>query len=54
MLFCILTTVYAVVWMYDARAPESQVELGFNKSHDAEYDKRTHSIPVAERRIVKQ
>jgi len=48
MFFCILTTVYAVVWMYDARAPESLVELGFNKSHDEEYDKRTHSIPVAD------
>ncbi len=48
MLFCILTTVYAVAWMYDARAPESQVELGFNKSHDEEYDKRTHSIPVVD------
>ena len=43
---CAVTTIYAIIWMYDVRLMGSTVELGFNKKHDEAYDPRTHSIPV--------
>ena len=45
---CALTTAYAAVWMYDVRSMGSKVELGFNHSHDEQYEQRTHSILVAD------
>lgn len=47
-LFCALTTLYAVVWMYNARSLGSLVEFGFNHTHDEQYDQRTHSINVGD------
>jgi phosphoserine phosphatase RsbU/P len=46
--FCALTTVYAAIWMYDARSLYSPVELGFNNSHSQEYNDKTHWIRVAD------
>ena len=47
-LFCSLTTAYAVIWMYDVRLMGSTVELGFNRLHDEQYDARTHSVLVGD------
>lgn len=47
-LFCAATTLYAVVWMYEARFGGTMVELGFNKIHSESYDERTHSISVGD------
>jgi phosphoserine phosphatase RsbU/P len=47
-LFCAMTTFYGVVWMYDARSLETQVELGFNKYHNSQFDELTHAIDVAD------
>jgi sigma-B regulation protein RsbU (phosphoserine phosphatase) len=46
--FCAVTTFYAAVWMYDAHSLDSEVELGFNNTHDTLYDERTHSILVSD------
>ena len=47
-LSCVVTTSYAVLWMQNARTWSTQVEFGFNKSHDEPYDERTHSVLVAD------
>ncbi|HYA64250.1 MAG TPA: SpoIIE family protein phosphatase [Candidatus Sulfotelmatobacter sp.] len=47
-LFCASTTLYAIVWMYDVRSGGTMVELGFNKTHDEQYDQRTHSVLVGD------
>src|ERR1700739_3250525 len=47
-LFCASATLYAVVWMYDARSAATIVELGFNNLHDEHYDETTHSIMVGD------
>jgi hypothetical protein len=45
-LLAVVATLYGVLWMYDARSPNSQVELGFNYQHSEQYDEKTHSILV--------
>lgn len=40
------STLYAALWMYDARYPGKPVELGFNHQHDERYSEKTHSITV--------
>jgi sigma-B regulation protein RsbU (phosphoserine phosphatase) len=45
-LFAAASTLYAALWMVDARNQESQVELGFNFKQSAQYDGQTHSIAV--------
>ena len=47
-LFCATTSVYAALWMYGIRTGNSAVELGFNRSHDEQYDEKTHSLRVAD------
>src|SRR5271169_1982147 len=47
-LFCGAATLYAAVWMYDARSGATIVELGFNKLHNEQYDEATHSIAVGD------
>ena len=47
-LSCVVTTSYAVLWMQNARTWSTQVEFGFNKSHDEPYDERTHAVLVAD------
>jgi phosphoserine phosphatase RsbU/P len=46
--FAAASTLYAAAWMYDARYPGHQVELGFNHVHDEQYDPKTHSIAVGD------
>lgn len=46
--FCATTTLYAIIWMQNARSAQILVELGFNRSHDEPYDPRTHSIKVGD------
>jgi sigma-B regulation protein RsbU (phosphoserine phosphatase) len=45
-LFWAASTLYAALWMYEARYPGKQVELGFNHQHDERYSEATHSIVV--------
>jgi len=46
-LLCAATTIYALVWMYDARHPAlNLVEIGFNRVHDTFFDPVTSSIRV--------
>jgi len=45
-LFCAAATLYACVWMYDARRLAHPVELGFNLGRDTAFDAGTKSIPV--------
>jgi sigma-B regulation protein RsbU (phosphoserine phosphatase) len=45
-LFWAASTLYAALWMYEARYPGKQVELGFNHQHDEQYSEATHSIVV--------
>jgi phosphoserine phosphatase RsbU/P len=45
-LFAAASTLYAAIWMYNARNPGKQVELGFNHQHDEMYDQQQHSIEV--------
>jgi sigma-B regulation protein RsbU (phosphoserine phosphatase) len=47
-LFCVIATLYAVVWMVNVRSWSSMVELGFNRTHDEQYNRRTHSITVGD------
>ena len=42
--FCAVTTAYAIVWMYNVRSVG--VELGFNQLHDDTFDGETHSVKV--------
>ncbi len=42
----VIATLYGLLWMYDVRSPNSQVELGFNYQHSEQYDEKTHSILV--------
>lgn len=44
-LFAAGSTLYAALWMYDARYPD-KVELGFNHQHDEQYSEKTHCIAV--------
>jgi sigma-B regulation protein RsbU (phosphoserine phosphatase) len=46
--FAAAAVLYASVWMYVERYPGPRVELGYNKVHNEEYDKRTHSIKVGD------
>jgi len=46
--FAVASTTYAAAWMYDVRYPEHQVELGFNHTHDEQYNPKTHSITVGD------
>jgi len=46
--FCAVSITYAVVWMFNVRTPASKVELGFNKTHNEQYDAKTHSIFVGD------
>jgi sigma-B regulation protein RsbU (phosphoserine phosphatase) len=46
-LFCASATLYAVVWMYDARSG-MMVELGFNHVYTEKYDEESHSILVGD------
>ena len=39
-------TLYEALWMYNARLPNSRVELGFNFQRPEAYDEATHSILV--------
>ena len=39
---------YACLWMYLERTPGPLVELGFNNSHNEQFDKRSHSIKVGD------
>lgn len=39
---------YAALWMYNARYPGKQVELGFNHQHDERYNDKTHSVTVGD------
>ncbi len=41
-----ISTLYAIIWMYDARLPNTQVELGFNNLRHESFDDATHSILV--------
>ncbi len=46
-LLCVVTTLYALAWMRDARYPATHtVEIGFNQSRDTYFDRTTSSIPV--------
>ncbi len=45
-LLAVISTLYGALWMYDARLPNTQVELGFNNQHSESYDEKTHAIPV--------
>jgi sigma-B regulation protein RsbU (phosphoserine phosphatase) len=45
-LLAIIATLYGLLWMYDVRSPNSQVELGFNYQHSEQYDEKTRSILV--------
>src|SRR5579872_3905945 len=47
-LFAAASTLYATIWMYDARYPSQQVELGFNFSHNQQYSEKTHAIEVGD------
>jgi len=47
-LFCAIATLYAVVWMINVRAWSTMVELGFNRTHNEQYSRRTHSIAVGD------
>lgn len=47
-LFCATATLYAVVWMINVRSWSTMVELGFNHTHDEQYNRRTHSISVGD------
>jgi len=47
-LFCAASTTYALVWMLNVRTWATMVELGFNRTHDEQYDKLTHSVAVAD------
>ena len=45
--FAGITLLYASVWMYYVRyQPSNPVELGFNFTHQEEYDPATHSVAV--------
>jgi len=45
--FCAAATLYALVWMYDARhAGANPVEIGFNQSRTTFFDPVTSSIPI--------
>jgi phosphoserine phosphatase RsbU/P len=48
LVFCAITTLYALVWMYDVRSLASAVEFGFNNTHDEQFDEQSHSIPVGD------
>jgi sigma-B regulation protein RsbU (phosphoserine phosphatase) len=39
---------YSSLWMYLERTPGPLVELGFNNSHNEQFDKRSHSIKVGD------
>lgn len=47
-LFCGIATLYAVVWMINVRSWSTMVELGFNRTHDEQYNRRTHSVGVGD------
>jgi phosphoserine phosphatase RsbU/P len=47
-LFCATTSAYAILWMYGMRTGNTGVELGFNRSHDEQYDEKTHSLRVGD------
>ena len=47
-LFCAATSAYAILWMYGIRTGNSGVELGFNRSHDEQYDEKTHSLRISD------
>jgi phosphoserine phosphatase RsbU/P len=39
---------YGSLWMYYVRQPGNLVELGFNQTHNDQYDEKTHSIAVGD------
>ncbi len=43
-LLAALSVLYSALWMYDARLPNTQVELGFNNQHNESFEEKTHSI----------
>jgi sigma-B regulation protein RsbU (phosphoserine phosphatase) len=45
-LLCAATTLFAFVWMYDARLPTHPVEIGFNQNGDTFFDPVTACIRV--------
>jgi phosphoserine phosphatase RsbU/P len=46
-LLCAVTTLYSLVWMYDARHPgRHPVEIGINQSRDTFFDPNTSSIHI--------
>ena len=45
--FCLVTSLYALLWMYDARQSTSYpVEIGFNRSRDTSFDPSSSCISV--------
>ena len=46
-ILCALTTLFALIWMYDRRHPNPHtVEIGFNANRATFYDPATSSIPI--------
>jgi phosphoserine phosphatase RsbU/P len=45
--FCVATTFYSLVWMYDARnAGANRAEIGINQARETFFDPNTSSIPI--------
>ena len=45
-IFCLITSLYALVWMYDARRPGQPVEIGFDRSRDTVFDPSCSCVSV--------
>ena len=45
-IFCLITSLYALVWMYDVRRPGQPVEIGFDRSRDTVFDLSCSCISV--------
>ncbi|HYN16068.1 MAG TPA: SpoIIE family protein phosphatase [Terriglobales bacterium] len=47
-LLAAVAILYGSLWMYYVRRPGNLVELGFNQTHNVQYDEKTHSIAVGD------
>ncbi|HUK88671.1 MAG TPA: SpoIIE family protein phosphatase [Terriglobales bacterium] len=45
-LFAVVATLYGCLWMYYVRLPVNPVELGFNNTHNVEFEEKVHGFPV--------
>ena len=47
-LFAAVATLYGGLWMYEERTLAPGVELGFNRTHSDQYERKTHSIHIGD------